>query len=61
MELLNEDDIANLREAITIVQTSVHLLRKHVGHDKKLAPYAEKHFSRIEENLRRAVVALLPG
>lgn len=60
MESLDEDKIANLREAIAVVQTSAHLIRKHIGNGRWADPYTEKHFSRIEENLRNAVVALRP-
>jgi hypothetical protein len=60
MGSLDEDREANLREAIAVVQTSAHLIRKHLGNGGWKDPYTEKHFSRIEENLRRAVVALLP-
>ena len=60
MGSLNEDEIANLREALAVVQTSTHLIRKHLGDARQTNPYTEKHFSRIEENIRRAAVALRP-
>jgi hypothetical protein len=60
MPLFEEDEIANLREALAVVETSAHLIRKHLGTASLNDAYTEKHFSRIEENVRRAVVALQP-
>ena len=60
MPSLQEDEIADLREALAVVQTSAHLIRKYLGRTVLSDPYMEKHFSRIEENVRRAVVALRP-
>ena len=60
MPSLEEDEIADVREALAVVQTSAHLIRKHLRSAILSDPYMEKHFSRIEENVRRAVVALRP-
>lgn len=60
MPSLKEEEIADLREALAVVQTSAHLIRRHLGSARLNDPYVEKHFSRIEENVKRAVVALRP-
>jgi hypothetical protein len=59
MDVLDSDDVATVRDALAVIQTSLHLVRRHLGADAVTSDYLAKHFSRMEKSLERAASALL--
>ena len=47
-----------MRDALAVVDTSAYLIREYLRENGLVDDYLAKHLSRIEENVRRASVAL---
>ena len=47
--------VAGLREEIAIIQTSLYLIRAYLRRDDHLVPDVERHLSRMEDSVKRAV------
>ena len=58
MESLPVEMVVSVREALSIVQTSLYLVRGRLEAAGAVDPYLDKHIARIEEGLARAILAL---
>ena len=58
MEPMPPDDTGAVRDALAVVDTSIYLIRKHLGDLALADEYLAKHLSRMEESVRRASAAL---
>jgi hypothetical protein len=61
MEPVAPEDAGRVRDALSVVDTSVFLIRKHLSDHGLADEYLAKHLSRVEESLRRAALILHGG
>jgi hypothetical protein len=52
------EEASAVRDALAVVETSAFLIRQYLRDKALTDDYLTKHLSRIEENVRRASVAL---